>query len=374
VTQHGPPFTPLRLVALGSALNGNSASACSALCELGDQVLVVLLGDALNTATEPLPPMEGLEVLYWNDKMGVAALDKRVAQFRPDAISSAGWNQPSSYRRLLKKQPSSVVRLLFMDSIWRPSLKQFIGRVVSPMLIRPLFDVVMVPGERTEFLARRLGFDASHTIRGIYSGDTPLFDRGPRTGEEIAAHRSFLFVGRLVEFKGIRLLLQAYRQYRSEVSDPWDLHIVGSGPEERLLDGVEGVIKHDFPFPAQGEVSALMHQSSCFVLPSFEEHWGLVVHEAAAAGLPLLVSDTAGVVPGLVQDGFNGWAVAEGDVDEWVWAMVRVSRLSAQRLDEMSAVSRALSTRLNPSGWARHIHEEIERCVLKARSRPNSST
>jgi len=41
--------------------------------------------------------------------------------------------------------------------------------------------------------------------------------------------------------------------------------------------------------------------------------------------------------------------------------MLRVSRASPERLEAMSAVSRALSTRLSPAGWARNLHEEILR-------------
>ena len=95
-------------------------------------------------------------------------------------------------------------------------------------------------------------------------------------------------------------------------------------------------------FLQQREVAVLMHESSALVLPSRGEHFGIVVHEAAAAGLPLLVSETAGAVPGLVQDGYNGWAVPDGDVSAWTRSLTRMSGQSPERLGEMSRVSRAL--------------------------------
>ncbi len=348
-----------RLVALGGGINGNSDAYSRTLHDLGDHLLIVLSGTSENTAFEPLSALERSEILAWDEQQDPQMLIERVAAFQPDAITCAGWNIPASYRKVMKQQPSHVLRMMFMDSIWRSTPKQWVGRGLHPLLIKPLFDVVFVPSERTEFLARRIGFGPGDIIRGAYTADTPLFDSGPRSGEELASRRRFLFVGRLIPPKGVDVLAEAYRRYRAEVPDPWDLHIVGLGPEKRHLEHLEGVTMHGFLQPS--EVAALMHESSCLVLTSSGEHYGLVVHEAAAAGLPLLVSETAGAVPGLLQDGYNGWSIPERDIAGWSAALSRMSGQSPERLGEMSAVSHALSTRLSPSGWARNLHEELER-------------
>ena len=62
-----------------------------------------------------------------------------------------------------------------------------------------------------------------------------------------------------------------------------------------------------------------------------------------------------------MQDGFNGWTVPAGDIDELASAMRRMSDASPERLGEMSDGSRALAGRLTPKLWARNLHEEIER-------------
>ena len=166
-------------------------------------------------------------------------------------------------------------------------------------------------------------------------------------------------VGRLVDHKGTDVLAAAYQRYRGLVDDPWDLEVVGIGPLEHLLRGSPGVTLHGFRAPE--DVAELMRRVGCFVLPSHIEPYGAVVHEAAASGLPLLCTDFAGAASGLVQDGANGWLVPSGDVERWTEAMVRMSALPAERLVEMSEVSRALATRLSPEGWARHLTEELER-------------
>ena len=62
-----------------------------------------------------------------------------------------------------------------------------------------------------------------------------------------------------------------------------------------------------------------------------------------------------------VQDGYNGWQVPSGDVPAWVSAMQRVAAAPADRLGEMSDISRALSTRASPQGWARNLEEQVAR-------------
>ena len=109
------------------------------------------------------------------------------------------------------------------------------------------------------------------------------------------------------------------------------------------------------------ELAQLMRESSCLILPSHLEWYGVVVHEAAVAGLPLICSDGVGAVPHLLQDGYNGWTVEAGNRDELTGAMVRMSLLDERRLGAMSDGSRALGSRLSPAVWALHLHEELAR-------------
>ena len=345
------PRRPLRAVAMGGSVNGNTDVCCQAWHDLGNSFLLVGYGSSDNpdnTAFGPLSSLERGEFFVCDEQTDPKALLERVEAFQPDAIMCGAWNTPSSFRQVMKAMRPPVVRIMFMDTIWRSTAKQWVGRGIHRFIIDPYFDVVMVPGERTEFLARRLGFGPDDIIRGGYTGNTPLFDSGPRSGDELASRRRFLYVGRLIAFKGLDVLAKAYRRYRELAPEPWELHIVGLGPEERVLAGIEGITLHGWA--KAPELAVLMHESSGLVLPSRAEHFGIVVHEAAAAGLPLIVSETAGAVPGLVQDGYNGWAVPEGDVAAWTRSLLQLSSQSAERLGEMSDISRALSTRLSPAG------------------------
>jgi glycosyltransferase involved in cell wall biosynthesis len=227
--------------------------------------------------------------------------------------------------------------------------------------VTPVADAAMVPSDRSEFWARRLGFSVADIIRGSLSGDVDLFGGEPRSGADLAARRSFLYVGRLVWHKGPDVLGAAYRRYRELVDDPWDLHVVGTGPMADHVQDLPGVTMHGFVQPA--EVAALMRSVSCFVLTSHIEPYGVVVHEAASAALPILCSEFSGAGPGLVQDGYNGWLVPAGEVEAWAAAMARMSSLPPERLASMSSISKSISARFSPSGWALNLHEELERRI-----------
>jgi glycosyltransferase involved in cell wall biosynthesis len=252
-----------------------------------------------------------------------------------------------------------ALRVVFTSNFWHGTWKQVAGFATHRVYVDPLFDVAWVPGERSEAFARRIGFAGKDIIRGANSADVKLFESGPRSGAELAERRRFLFTGRLIWHKAPTLLASAYRDYRARVDEPWDLEVVGDGPLRTDFEGLEGVKHHGFMQPA--ELAVLMRESSCLILPSHIEWYGVVVHEAAVAGLPLICSDGVGAVPHLLQDGFNGWTVEAGNQAELTQAMVRMSTMSEERLGAMSEGSRALGSRLSPEIWALNLHEELDR-------------
>ena len=64
--------------------------------------------------------------------------------------------------------------------------------------------------------------------------------------------------------------------------------------------------------------------AGCFVLPSLSEPWGLVVNEAMASGLPVLVSNRCGCAPDLVREGENGFLFDPARPDELACLMERI--------------------------------------------------
>lgn len=352
----------MRIAVLMVTLTAFQDSCFRELSELGDDLLLVHPDSMAYAPFDKDKFTSSVDRHTWTTMPEPKELVPIIEDFDPDVVIMWSWDG-KGYRAVMKTMKGRALRVMFSSNFWHGAKKQWAGLVAHRFYVDPLFDCVWVPGERSELFARRIGFAGQDIIRGANSADTPVFDRGPRDPEELAGRRRFLFTGRLIWHKAPTELAEAYRRYRAIVDDPWDLDIAGDGPLAKDFEGIDGVRLHGFVQP--DDLSDVMHESSCLLLPSHLEWYGVVVHEAAVAGLPLICSDGVGAAPHLLQDGFNGWTVPAGDVDALVRTMSWMSTLSTQRLGEMSEGSRALGSRLSPKIWARNLHEQLEFRVIK---------
>jgi glycosyltransferase involved in cell wall biosynthesis len=367
----------VRIAVLMTGLTAYQDKCFSELAALGNELLLVHPSAMAYAAFDPAAFSGSVERYVWDrtdsspngeTTSGIPAPDVLVPvieKFAPDVVIMWSWSG-KGYRAVMKKFRDRALRVVFTSNFWHGSKKQYAGLLAGPFYVVPLFDAAFVPGERSELFARRIGFKGRQIIRGGNSADTDLFERGPREQDEIASRKRFLFTGRLIWHKAPVLLAEAYAEYRTKVDDPWELVVAGDGPERDHFKDKEGIDWRGFVQPA--DLVDLMHASSGFILPSHLEWYGVVVHEAVTAGLPIICSDGVGAVPHLLQDGFNGWTVAADDRDELVAAMVRMSTMTPGRLRSMSDGSRALGSRLTPKIWALNLHEQLERRVLAMRT------
>ena len=128
---------------------------------------------------------------------------------------------------------------------------------------------------------------------------------------------------------------------------PWHLVLLGDGPLRaelcRLISDLglqDSVLLPGFKqYP---DLPAYYGLANAFILPSVSETWGLVVNEAMASGLPVLVSNRCGCAPDLVQEGVNGWTFDPCNTDQLADLMLRLSQAPKQRLEEMGAASRRI--------------------------------
>lgn len=142
------------------------------------------------------------------------------------------------------------------------------------------------------------------------------------------AGKNLLFVGSLVERKGVQELVSAALAVDLPRLD-WALHFVGSGPlEKKLRETVQAAGKAAH-FRFQGlrpehDVAELLGLADGFLLPSRQEAWGLVVNEAMACGVPVVVSPHAGATRDLVVDGVTGYIVEPSATSELTAAISRL--------------------------------------------------
>ena len=97
------------------------------------------------------------------------------------------------------------------------------------------------------------------------------------------------------------------------------------------------------------------------MLPSFYEPWGVVVHEHACAGMPLLLSSAVGAGERFLVEASNGYRFISGDKAS-LKTMLRMFILSSDdELRGMGKKSAELGNAWNPSAWARTAIDLIQR-------------
>lgn len=341
----------MRIAVLWAHLSGYLNACLKALAETeGVEIFVANI-----SVSENAPFDESLfswiqNRYQWNNDVDENELILRLEQFQPDVILAANWHN-SGYRKAFKCFQGRAIRIFSMDNQWLGRPKQWLGVLISRFYLHPICEAIFVAGERQAVFAHKLGFSQERILRGVYSCDHEkyakiYFERKKSLSEA----RSFVFVGRYSPEKGIDVLVGAYRRYREKAAHPWPLKCYGSGPLQHLIRGVEGIECKGFCQP--DDLPKELSKASCLLLPSIFEPWALVVHEATAAGMPVIVSDAVGASVHLVQDGYNGYIVETGDADELSRAMLRYSSMSQKERSKMSESSYLMSLQFTPKRWA----------------------
>lgn len=119
-----------------------------------------------------------------------------------------------------------------------------------------------------------------------------------------------LYVGAITSRKGIRLLLEAYRELNLKNSEV--IIIGGKGNDSGFLKKYDGMFKY-IPYLNHEQLVPYYQDADVFVFPSYLDSWGMVVIEAMACGTPVIVSEDTGSKEA-VADGENGFIIPVEDV------------------------------------------------------------
>lgn len=178
--------------------------------------------------------------------------------------------------------------------------------VVSKKLYEILTEVYNVPDEKISIISMGCSLSSfSPKFR-----DERLLDAD--------GSKSVLFVGRLVEVKGVKYLIDAMEYVEAK------LYIVGTGPDEEMLKKRAEKYSNKVIFlgsKSHQELAALYASADVCVFPSIhasdgtEEGFGLVILEAMASGTPVVASRSGGIVD-IIEDGVNGLLTQEKNVKQ----------------------------------------------------------
>ena len=279
---------------------------------------------------EDLPPDSPIETLYpdksWAsvNKLALAfRLWRRLSALNPETVLVPGYYTLPAIAAALWARLHRRNSVLMTESCGYDHRRSAWKEAVKATAIRLLFNWAVAGGKDHIAYLRDLHVPQERIVRFYDVVDNDRFRDGVaelRRGTELRGgtatehglpSRYFLYVGRLAHEKNVRGLLAAWLAYRFN-KGTWALVLAGDGPEAPMLREIlrDSPFRDDVYFTglrSSEQLLPLYAFASCFVLPSRREPWGLVVNEAMASGLPVLVSDRCGCAQDLVQHGRNGW-------------------------------------------------------------------
>ena len=156
--------------------------------------------------------------------------------------------------------------------------------------------------------------------------------------------------------------MKAFQQIKVDVATDWGLILVGSGPQRKEIE--DYVITHnikDVTLPGYiqtNELCLFYALSDVFVLPSISEPWGLVVNEALASDLPVIVSNSCGCFPDIVRDGINGYSFDPLNESDLAQKMSLYAQGKANTIS-MGQSSQDILAEYTPDKIANIYHEAI---------------
>jgi glycosyltransferase involved in cell wall biosynthesis len=294
----------------------------------------------------------------------------RLRALRPDLICITGYSDEGAWVSwvwgLLHKRP--VVISSENNEYDRP--RKLLRERIKGLLVRRCAAGVAYGRDSSNYLVR-LGLRAEQVI-----GDAAVIELGSLTGESREVKRKeheirLLSIGRLLPQKNFEFLLASFAAYVSRTPETaLRLRIVGSGPEEETLArivrtaGLEHVVELCGGV-ASVDVAALYRSADYFVLASRVERWGLVVAEAMACRLPVLVSRQCGCATDLVTEK-TGWLFSPTDESNLNSLFGIIERLPEARRLSMGAAARAHVERYAPEVVAARIGQAIEDRMWRA--------
>ena len=269
----------------------------------------------------------------------------------PQAVLCGGYNYPASWQSLWWARRRRVRFVLWTESNEQDSrsngagvewLKRYFVRSCNGFVVpgRSSFDYLRTLGAND----RRIFIAANAVDNGFFAAAAEdVRRRAAQFREKLKLPSRFiLFVGRFVPEKGIFDLLEAYAKLESEVRSNVGLVFAGDGAsKERLAQEAKrispGVVCLT-QFVQREDLAGLYALAEMLVLPTHSDPWGLVVNEAMACGLPIIVSSVAGCAADLVEDGWNGSVIPPRNREKLAVAIDALVRRSDLK-EQMSAHS-----------------------------------
>lgn len=282
----------------------------------------------------------------------------------PDVVAIAGYSQPGMLAALSwsrwHRKPAILLSASKEDDALRGGLKEQVKRLLVNQ-----YQAALVGGQPQKRYLLKLGMPDKRVFTGYnVVGNDKFHPNRLRSLPNPIKAPFFLSINRFIEKKNLPNLITAYAAYAHQTPAPWDLVLCGDG---ELRSQIEQQIQalglgdriHLPGFLQQSELMPYFAHANCFIHASYQEQWGLVVNEAMAAGLPVLVSNRCGCYEDLIIEGVNGWGFDPSSVEQMQQLM---SKMSADEKHAKTMGNAALNhiQNFSPSYFAQGLYQAVE--------------
>lgn len=274
------------------------------------------------------------------------AVKQALTALDPDVVATNSYSLPDARAALEWGRRHRRAVVLMNDSKKDDAPRRRWREWVKTRLLRG-FDAALVAGTPQRAYHRDLGLPEEAIWTGYDVVDNAYFAHAEENGSpptEFVPY--FLGVGRMKALKNFHSLIEAHARYAARVEHPFSLVLVGDGPDRDRLASMarnegKGIV-HLPGFQPPDRLRYWYAEAEALVHPARKDTWGLVVNEAMAAGLPVLVSNAAGCAKDLVEDGANGYLFEPSDTSALADLLVQYHEQDQTDRIRMGRASRAI--------------------------------
>ncbi len=309
------------------------------------------------------------------------------------ALVVLGWSNPEAVAAIAWAMGNDVAIIGLSETQAIDEPRIFWKELVKRQIVG-CFSAALVGGSPHREYMMQLGLPADHVFLGYDAVDNSYFaDKVAEVRNQLPAPRFFLASARFVEKKNLPRLIEAYARYRTlcettsrepragsqqsefqvsdlrpPTSDLWSLVLLGDGElRPAICSQIQALGLQDHVllpgFKQYPELPTYYGMASAMILPSISETWGLVVNEAMASGLPVLVSNRCGCAQDLVQESVNGFTFDPYNVEQMAQQMVRVWSMEPGARSKMGDASRQIISVWGPERFAQGLAAAVEKAV-----------
>ena len=316
---------------------------------------------------------DGNQMTIGDPKALIIALDES----NPDVIVIPGWGFDFSRIAIKWGRQQKKQLVLMSESKKDDAPRNFIKEAVKKYFWVKKFESAIVGGQKHVDYLVELGMQRAKIFTGYDVVDNTFFYRevaklkakweSSGRPDSFPSNKFFLSANRFIPRKNLPRLIESFAAAVSsgKMREDWDLVLLGGGTDEQknlIRSTVErfnmGSRIHCPGFVTYDKICQWYAAAGAFVHPALSEQWGLVTNEAMAAGLPLLLSNTCGCHPELIDEGVNGFSFDPHSTDEMTKKIIEMSNSNLDDLGRASAIK--IEKEFSPTSFGKGLVGAVE--------------